>query len=52
MDVSLSALAGGIAAFDIGLSGGTGLKEAAIKDGVGPHTDLLDDFPFLGPPHG
>ena len=20
-------------------------------DKVGPHTDLLDDFPFLGPPH-
>jgi hypothetical protein len=21
-------------------------------DGVGPHTDLLDEFPYLGPPHG
>jgi hypothetical protein len=20
-------------------------------DGVGPHTDLLDEFPYLGPPH-
>jgi hypothetical protein len=22
-----------------------------ISDGVGPHADLLDDFPYLGPPH-
>ena len=22
------------------------------RDGVGPHTDLLDEFPYLGPPHG
>jgi hypothetical protein len=22
-----------------------------LADGVGPHTDLLDEFPFLGPPH-
>ena len=22
-----------------------------ISDGVGPHTDLLADFPYLGPPH-
>jgi len=21
-------------------------------DGVGPHTDLLNEFPYLGPPHG
>jgi len=21
------------------------------SDGVGPHTDLLDEFPYLGPPH-
>jgi hypothetical protein len=21
------------------------------SDGVGPHTDLLDDFPYLGAPH-
>jgi Domain of unknown function (DUF4331) len=21
-------------------------------DGLGPHTDLLDEFPYLGPPHG
>lgn len=21
-------------------------------DGVGPHTDLLDEFPYVGPPHG
>jgi hypothetical protein len=20
-------------------------------DGVGPHTDLLDEFPYLGAPH-
>ena len=22
------------------------------KDLVGPHTDYLNDFPYLGPPHG
>ena len=22
-----------------------------VSDGVGPHTDLLADFPYLGPPH-
>lgn len=22
-----------------------------VKDGAGPHTDLLPDFPYLGPPH-
>jgi hypothetical protein len=22
-----------------------------ISDGVGPHTDLLTDFPYLAPPH-
>jgi len=22
------------------------------RDGVGPHTDLLSEFPYLGPPHG
>jgi hypothetical protein len=21
------------------------------EDGVGPHDDLLSDFPYLGPPH-
>jgi len=21
-------------------------------DKVGPHSDLLDEFPYLGPPHG
>jgi hypothetical protein len=21
-------------------------------DKVGPHKDLLDEFPYLGPPHG
>jgi hypothetical protein len=23
-----------------------------LGDKVGPHTDLLPDFPYLGPPHG
>ena len=27
-------------------------KGAVTTDGVGPHTDLLDEFPFLGRPHG
>jgi hypothetical protein len=27
-------------------------KGAVKTDGVGPHTDLLDDFPYLGRPHG
>src|SRR2546428_4599618 len=27
-------------------------KGAVSTDGVGPHTDLLDEFPFLGRPHG
>src|SRR2546422_2712971 len=27
-------------------------KGAVKTDGVGPHTDLLDEFPFLGRPHG
>jgi hypothetical protein len=51
MDTSLSALAAGALAFDLGLSGGTNTKKAAIGDGVGPHDDLLDNFPYLGPPH-
>ena len=25
--------------------------QRAIDDGVGPHTDLLSEFPYLGPPH-
>src|SRR5256712_965777 len=27
-------------------------KGAVTTDGVGPHTDLLDEFPYLGRPHG
>jgi len=27
-------------------------KNAKITDKVGPHGDLLDEFPYLGPPHG
>jgi hypothetical protein len=28
------------------------VTNGAVKgDGVGPHTDLLSDFPYLGPPH-
>src|SRR2546428_6442410 len=27
-------------------------KGAVTTDGVGPHTDLLGEFPFLGRPHG
>jgi hypothetical protein len=23
-----------------------------VTDEVGPHNDLLDEFPYLGPPHG
>ena len=23
-----------------------------VTDKVGPHNDLLDEFPYLGPPHG
>jgi hypothetical protein len=23
-----------------------------VTDKVGPHGDLLDEFPYLGPPHG
>jgi hypothetical protein len=26
-------------------------KGTAPNDGIGPHTDLLTDFPYLGPPH-
>jgi hypothetical protein len=26
-------------------------KGRASDDGIGPHTDLLTDFPYLGPPH-
>jgi hypothetical protein len=26
-------------------------KGTASNDGIGPHTDLLTDFPYLGPPH-
>jgi hypothetical protein len=26
-------------------------RGAITSDGIGPHTDLLADFPFLGPPH-
>ena len=26
-------------------------KNATITDKVGPHTDLLGEFPYLGPPH-
>ena len=26
-------------------------KGAATDDGIGPHTDLLSEFPYLGPPH-
>lgn len=26
-------------------------KGTALDDGIGPHTDLLTDFPYLGPPH-
>ena len=26
-------------------------KGAATDDGIGPHTDLLSAFPYLGPPH-
>jgi hypothetical protein len=22
-----------------------------MEDGVGPHNDLLPEFPYLGPPH-
>jgi hypothetical protein len=23
----------------------------SVTDNVGPHRDLLDEFPYLGPPH-
>jgi hypothetical protein len=26
-------------------------KGTTPNDGIGPHTDLLTDFPYLGPPH-
>ncbi len=26
-------------------------KGTAPNDGIGPHTDLISDFPYLGPPH-
>jgi hypothetical protein len=35
-------------AFDLALSVYT---RRPITDGVGPHTDLLAEFPYLGPPH-
>jgi hypothetical protein len=35
-------------AFDLALSVYT---RRPITDGVGPHADLLADFPYLGPPH-
>jgi hypothetical protein len=48
IDFSLSMLAAGTAGFDVS---GTGIFTGKIKDGVDAHTDLLTDFPYLGPPH-
>lgn len=48
IDFSLSMLAAGTAGFDISA---TGVFTGKIKDGVDAHTDLLTDFPYLGPPH-
>jgi hypothetical protein len=40
------------AALAIGLNGfNNSTFTPAFGDGVGPHTDLLDAFPYLGPPH-
>lgn len=48
VDANYSALAAGIAGFNLGTSPPTPL----IGDGVGKHTDVSDtDFPFLGAPH-
>jgi hypothetical protein len=46
IDVLYSVVAAGIA----GLDPGNGFA-GRIRDGVGPHSDVTNSFPFLGPPH-
>lgn len=48
IDFSLSMLAAGVAGFMVNPDG---TFVGQIKDGVDAHTDLLTDFPYLGPPH-
>ncbi len=47
MDTSYTALAIGINGFNAT----DGHFTAAVQDGVGPHADITDTFPFLGAPH-
>lgn len=47
VDFSYSMLAAGVSGFDIGATGIT----PKITDGVPPHGDYSDTFPYLGPPH-
>ncbi len=46
VDFSLSMIAAGVGGFDVAAG-----FVPKIGDGVGPHTDYLTDFPYLGNPH-